>query len=235
MISSGCNLVQSERKENSIVGRCLKSPSFGLFAFFVLIALAGVHATFATDASASGAHAALATSASTSGDSDTNWVRVDSGPGGESSDQVLEIPQAACDDASVPCDDESGNSSTGDDDGIPTYGGSPASPQSFDDDTASAGTADSDWGNANDYLNQPIYGVPYGYVAPGGSINGNLPPSQRSPFPFSPMSTSSPITQAAQPSLNPNGAWMTPPSMSQFSRPAGSPMASAPFRSFRLH
>ena len=153
-------------------------------------------------------------------------MKVDSGPGGESGDQVLEIPQVAC--------DEDPNSSTcdnNDDDGLPTgVAAAPASPQTYDGDTASADSPDADWGNADDYLNQPIYGVPYGYVASRGSINGNLPANRRSPFPFSPLSTSSPITQAAQPQLNPNGAWMTPPSMSQFSRPAGSPMASAPFR-----
>jgi hypothetical protein len=200
-----------------------------LFALFALIALAGVHAAFATDASASAAHPAVAAAAShssdasASGDSDTNWVRVDSGAGGESSDQVLEIPQVACDEdpASDPCDN--------DDDGRPT-GVASSPPQTYDDDTASAGSPDSDWGTADDYLNQPIYGVPYGYVASRASINGNLPANRRSPFPFSPMQMSSPITQAAQPPLNPNGAWMTPPSMSQFSRPAGSPMASAPFR-----
>jgi len=231
MISSGCNLVPRERSADSIVGRCLKSASFGLFALFALIALAAAHAAFATDASASGAHAGLATGASSSGDDDTNWVRVDSGAGGESSDQVLEIPQEACDDASSPCDNN--------EDGGPTPVA--ASPQTFDDDTASAGTADSDWGNANDYLNQPIYGVPYGYVASSGSINpnfasstgsisGKFPQVRRPPYPFSPMPTGTPITQAAQPPLNPNGAWMTPPSMSAFSQPAGNPMAGAPFR-----
>jgi hypothetical protein len=231
MISSGCKFVPSERKENRILGRCLKSPAFGLFALFVLIALAGVHAVFATDASASAAHAAVATDgshstdASASGDSEANWVRVDSGAGGESGDQVLEIPQVACDEDpnSSPCDN--------DDDGTT---GVAAAPRGNDDDTASAGSPDSDWGTADDYSNQPIYGVPYGYVVSRGpvygNLPGNLPPSRRSPFPFPPMQTSSPITQAARPQLNPTGAWMTPPSMSQFSRPAGSPMASAPFR-----
>jgi hypothetical protein len=212
MISSGCNFIPSERRENRIIGLCLKLTAFVLFALFTLIVLAGARAAFAKDSSASG-------------DSDTNWVRVDSGPGGESGDQVLEIPQVACDDdgASSPCDND-------DDGGIPTgVALSPASPQTFDDDTASAGNPDSDWGTADDYLNQPIYGVPYGYVASRGSINGNLP-GQRSPFPFSPLSTSSPITRAATPPLNPTGAWMTPPSMSRFSQPAGNPMAGAPFR-----
>ena len=220
MISPRCNLALTERGEYRIVGRGLRPAAFVLFALFALLALAGPRIAFAQDASASG-------------DSDTNWVRVDSGPGGESADQVLEIPQVACgDDVSVPCDEgsDASNSPDSDDDGIPAYGGSPASPQTFDDDTAIAGTADSDWGTADDYLNQPIYGVPYGYVASKGSISGNLPPGGRSPFPFSPMETSSPVTQAAMPPLNPTGAWMTPPSMSAFSRPAGNPMAGAPFR-----
>jgi hypothetical protein len=212
VISSRSDTARRERIE---AGRLM--PAFVLIVAVALIALVA-RPVFAQEVVASG-------------DSEANWVRVDSAPGGESGDQVLEIPQVACDDASKPCDD--------DEDGGPTPVAT--SPQTFDDDTASAGTADSDWGNADDYLNQPIYGVPYGYVASRGSINGNFavstgsisgnfPRGPRSPFPFSPMSTGTPITQAAQPPLNPNGAWMTPPSMSPFSRPAGSPMASAPFR-----
>jgi hypothetical protein len=112
---------------------------------------------------------------------------------------------------------------------------SPASPQTFDDDTADAGTGEpnSEWGNADDYTNQAVYGYPYGAVPYGnvanGPVNANLSQFRRSGFPFSPMQTSSPVTQAATP-LNNGGPWMTPPSMMAFSRPAGRPMASAPFR-----
>jgi hypothetical protein len=210
MSGSRSSPVRKLSGETRTAGGRLIPAAFALFALFALIALAGARAAFAQEVAVA------------SGDSETNWVRVDSGAGGESADQVLEIPQVACDDPSTPCDndDEGG--------GMPTPVA--ASPQTFDDDTASAGTADSDWGSADDYVNQPVYGVPYGYVASRGSINGNRPPARRSPFPFSPMSTGTPITQAAQPPLNPNGAWMTPPSMSAFSHPAGNPMASAPFR-----
>ena len=112
----------------------------------------------------------------------------------------------------------------------------PAAPQTFDDDTADAGSADanSEWGNADDYANQTVYGFPYGAAQYGGvgnaPVNGNLAPLRRQAGPFSPMQTSSPITQAAMPPLNIGHPWMTRTSMSMYSRPAGSPMAGAPFR-----
>lgn len=217
MICSGTNFVRTDCSRTRTLGDRLKSGAFGLFALSALIALAGARAAFAADASASG-------------DSESNWVRVDSAPGGESGDQVLEIPQVACDEdsASSPCDND-------DDGGAPTkVASSPASPQTFDDDTADAGSG---WASADDYSSETIYAFPYG-VAQYGTVYGpvpstapanqNRPPVRPSPFP--PMEMSSPVTQAAQPPLNPNGAWMTPPSMSAFSRPTGNPMASSPFR-----
>jgi hypothetical protein len=203
---------------NRVLSHRLKLAASGLFALFALIALSGARAAFAQDAA-------------TSGDADANWERVDSGSTADSGDQVLEIPQVACgDDASVPCDDgaNASNSPNNDDDGIPTdVAVQPAAPQTYDDDTASAG---SDAGNADDYA---VYGYPYGAgtyggVATGVTINGNPSQIRRPAFPFSPLSTSSPVTQAATPPLN-TGPWMMSPSTMMFSR-AGSSMAGAPFR-----
>ena len=241
MSCSGSTPVRTERGQKRALRLFLKPAAFGLFALFALIALGGVRAAFAQDDPASGS------------DSDANWERIDPNFSAESAEKVLEIPQAACvrDGVSIPCDerisvsnspgDDNGNANDNDD-AIPqaSDGLSPASPQTLDDDTASAAPigSDSDWGTADEYANQPVYGFPnamaqYGGVASGGPIYRNpaevpVPPSMA--FPFPPMAMSSPLTQAARPPLGPVGPWMTPPSMMMLSRPAGSPMAGQPFR-----
>jgi hypothetical protein len=150
-----------------------------------------------------------------------------------SADKVLEIPQATCDNdgTSAPCDGPAAGGT--DDDGQAINAPSPGSPpQVYDDDTASSGVPDEDWGTADDYQNQQVYAVPYGAYPYPYTINTPLTMNRPSPVPasaFAPLS--SPLTQAARPSLN-QGPWMTPPTMSAFSRPAGSPMmrmSSAPF------
>jgi len=237
--------------------RCsLRPAAFGLFALLALIALAGSRAAFAQDAATSGDaavsgdSAALidgATTADSAGpgdaiavgsDSSGDWQRANPDLSAESAEKVLELPQTACvqNGVSIPCDERvtvSNAPATVDDNGAQTADGSvPGSPQTFDDDTASAAPAESeaDWGTADDYANQgPIYGIPYGTVASRGPIYGNpqIPPSMVFPFPPRPMS--SPLSQAARPSLSP-GPWMTRPSMMMMSRPAGSPMAGGAFR-----
>lgn len=166
---------------------------------------------------------------------DANWDST--GPNidedAASADKVLEIPQAKCDNdgTSAPCD---APAASGDDDNDQAINApSPGSPpQVYDDDTASSGAPDEDWGNADDYQNQQVYAVPYGGYGYPYTINTPLTMNRPSPVPasaYAPMS--SPLTQAARPSLN-QGPWMTPPTMSAFSRPAGSPMmgmASSPF------
>ncbi len=166
---------------------------------------------------------------------DANWDST--GPSidedAASADKVLEIPQAKCDNdgTSAPCD---APAASGDDDNDQAINApSPGSPpQVYDDDTASSGAPDEDWGNADDYQNQQVYAVPYGGYGYPYTITTPLTMNRPSPVPasaYAPMS--SPLTQAARPSLN-QGPWMTPPTMSAFSRPAGSPMmgmASSPF------
>ena len=107
--------------------------------------------------------------------------------------------------------------------------------QSYDDDTASSGAPDPDWGDATDYQNQQVYAAPYAYpyrlrrvgaraqresAIAGSRVCISLP-------------MSSPITQAARPPLNP-GPWMNPPTMSAFGRPAGSPMMGMASQSVRI-
>ena len=101
---------------------------------------------------------------------------------------------------------------------------SPGAPPALDDDTANAAWPNQDWGTLDDYQNEPGYGIPYGMSPYGmtvavGTMNRSLSPVPASAY----VPMSSPLTQAARPPLNP-GPWMTPPSMSAFSRPAGSPM-----------
>jgi hypothetical protein len=206
----------------------------------------------ATPADSAGPGDAVAAGSDSSGD----WARANPDLSTDSAEKVLEIPQTECveNGVSIPCDERitvSNAPGTGiandnqqdnqDVNGAPASSGdgsAPASPQTFDDDTASAAPAgsDADWGTADDYANQtPIYGIPYGAVNYGGvasrgPIYGNpqIPPSMAFPFPPRPMS--SPLTQAARPPLHP-GPWMTSPSMMMMlSRPAGSPMASRPLR-----
>jgi hypothetical protein len=247
--------------------RFLRPAAFGLFVLFALIVLVGARATFAQDAAAPGDAAASteatvpidppppADSAApgdavaAGSDSSGDWQRANPDLSSESAAKVLELPQSECVESgvSIPCDERitisapatgTTNDNPDDDAAQPAAGGyAPASPQTFDDDTASAAPAasDADWGTADDYANQqPIYGIPYGAVQWGsvasrGPIYGNqqIPPSMVFPFPPRPMS--SPLTQAARPPLNP-GPWMTPSSMMMLNRPAGSPMAGGPFR-----
>jgi hypothetical protein len=155
-----------------------------------------------------------------------------------SADKVLEIPQATCDndDTSAPCDGPAASGT--DDDGQAINAPSPgAPPQVYDDDTASSGGPDDDWGTADDYQNQQVYAVPYGGYAYPYTINTPLTMNRVSPVPASAFApASSPLTQAARPALN-QGPWMTPPTMSAFSRPAGSPMMgmSMSHSSFAFH
>ena len=187
-------------------------------------------------------------------DSSGDWARANPDLTSESAEKVLELPQTACveNGVSIPCDErvtvsnapavandnQQDNPDVNGAQASSDGGSAPASPQTFDDDTASAAPlgSDADWGTADDYANQtPIYGIPYGGVNYGGlasrgPIYGNpqIPPSMA--FPFPPMAMSSPLTQAARPPLHP-GPWMTSPSMMMMlSRPAGSPMASRPLR-----
>jgi hypothetical protein len=149
-----------------------------------------------------------------------------------SADKVLEIPQAACtrDDASVPCDNSTTAANDNDPDDQTINAPQPGAPPSvLDDDTASSGAPDSDWGDANDYQNQQVYAIPYAVY---GGYGVNVAQTTNGPVSIpSSAYASSPITQAARPPLN-QGPWMNPPTMSAFGRPAGSPMmgmASSPF------
>ena len=157
---------------------------------------------------------------------DANWEST--GPtideDAASADKVLEIPQAKCDNdgTSAPCDASVADGN--DDDGQSINAPQPGSPpQVYDDDTASTAAADDDWGTVDDYQNQEVNAVPYAAYPYPYVVAGPLTMNRPSPVPasaFAPMS--SPITQAATP-LN-HGPWMPRPSMSTFSRPAGSPM-----------
>lgn len=185
-----------------------------IFAALAITVFVSARAAFAQDVEDSGAGA------------DANWERT--GPAidedADTADKVLEIPQVTCakDGASVPCD--GANPDANDDDSQAINAPSPGAPPSFDDDTAGSAAPNQDWGTVDDYQNEPGYGIPYGIAHYGITVaSGTM--NKPSPLPASayvPMS--SPLTQAAHPPLNP-GPWMTPPSMSQFSRPAGSPMA----------
>ena len=175
------------------------------------------------------AHSAFSQEEAESGTSvDANWTSTAStidaptiDESAASADKVLEIPQATCKDGSSgPCD------GADDDDNDQAINapqpGSP--PQVFDDDTASSGAPDSDWGDATDYQNQQVYAaVPYAVYPYPYAVGAQQTTNRPSPVPASAYAPSSPITQAALPPLNP-GPWMNPPTMSAFARPAGSPM-----------
>ena len=114
---------------------------------------------------------------------------------------------------------------------IAVGGPPPASPQTFDDDTASAAPADSnDWGSADDYATQSPYGFPYATTTYGAVVARAPGNGTTSGSPFPPMAMSSPLTPPGRPSLYPGGPWMTPPRMMTMARPAGSPMAGGAFR-----
>jgi hypothetical protein len=139
-------------------------------------------------------------------------------------DKVLELPQVTCPKDSSPgsCDP---NAVDGDDDDSQAISApSPGAPPTVDDDTADSAVPGDDFGNVNDYQNQEVNDVPYP-VYPStttalATVNSPSVPSST----LAPMS--SPITQAARPSLNP-GPWMLNNSMSVYSRPAGGPMLMA--------
>lgn len=156
---------------------------------------------------------------------DADWERT--GPSidedAAAADKVLEIPRVSCpkDGGSAACDstDEDGNEGS-----QAINAPSPGAPPTLDDDTANASEPNQDWGTLDDYQNEPAYGIPYGMSPYGmtvavGTMNGNIAPIPSSAY--APMS--SPLTQAARPPLN-AGPWMTHPSMSAFSHPAGNPM-----------
>ena len=204
-----------------------------IFAGFAMTALVSAQVAFAQEEPESGTSV------------DANWEST--GPAidedAASADKVLEIPQAKCDDdgSSAPCDASA--AAGNDDDGEAINAPSPGSPpQVYDDDTASSAAPDEDWGTADDYQNQQIYAVPYaaysypyGVTSPGPLMMNRPSSVPASAYvPLNPMS--SPLTQAARPPLN-QGPWMTPPSMSSFSRPAGSPMMGMgmPHSAFAFH
>jgi hypothetical protein len=182
------------------------------------------------------AHSAFSQEEAESGTSvDANWSTTAStidapviDESAASADKVLEIPQAACnsDGATGPCDDTTASADNDDPNDQTINAPQPgAPPQVFDDDTASSGGSDQDWGNADEYQNQQVYAaVPYAVYPYPYSVNTQQTTNRPSPVPasaYAPMS--SPITQAALPPLN-QGPWMNPPTMSAFARPAGSPM-----------
>jgi hypothetical protein len=188
-----------------------------IFASLAMTAFVNARNAFAQDAADSGTSV------------DASWERVRPvspaiDENAASADEVLEIPQAACTQhgVSVACDDASADGNN--DDGQAINAPSPgAPPATADENSASNDAPDSDWGTVNDYQNEQVYAVPYPvypYPYPV-TIARTMRPSPVPASAYAPMS--SPITQAARPPLNP-GPWMTPATMSAFSRPAGSPM-----------
>jgi hypothetical protein len=193
-----------------------------IFAALAMTVLMNTRFALAQDADdSSGAASVSGTSVDASWDSSGPAIDEDA----ETAEKVLEIPQACTKDASGTCASTTGDGT--DDDGQAINAPSPGAPPqpSVDDDTANSGASDPDWGNVDDYQNQQVSAVPYvayPYPYPITGAGTMRRTSQSPPSAFAPMS--SPITQAAQPPLN-QGPWMTPSSMSAFSRPAGSPMA----------
>ncbi len=197
-----------------------------IFAALAMTVFVNARFAFAQEAAESG----------TSVDADWDRTAPTIDDSASSADKVLEIPQATCDkdDPSAPCDTSAANPNDPNDQAINApQPGSP--PPVLDDDTASSGSSDPDWGDATDYQNQQVYAAPYAYpyaYGYGVGVARNVDP--RSPVPASayiPAPMSSPLTQAARPPLS-QGPWMNPPTMSAFGRPAGSPMmgmASSPF------
>ena len=186
-----------------------------------------VDASSTTSADASSATSADATSGTST---DANWERVDNGPtideDAASAEKVLEIPQAKCsgDEDSGPCEANANTDANANDDGGINSPSPGAPPQTYDEDTAST-AQDPDWGSVDEYQNQQAYNVPYPYAIYPYQANAYAAyrrPSQLPPSAY----VNGPITQAARPPLN-QGPWMMPPTMSAFSRPAGSPPAFA--------
>lgn len=195
-----------------------------VFAALALVMFVNAHAAFAQDDADSSA-----TSDSGAPTDDANWESAEpTGPpideSAASADKVLEIPPAKCssnDDPTAPCDGADTNNAADDNDQSINAPSPGAPPQSFDEDTASY-AQDADWGTVDDYQNQQANNGPYAmYPYPGGVIGTLQRPAQ---LPQSTLAQiSSPLTQAARPPLN-QGPWMTPPTMSAYNRPAGSPM-----------
>jgi len=186
-----------------------------------------------------------ATSADSSSDADASWQRTGSAPDptidddAETAEKVLEIPQAVCatDNPPASCDSNDADADA-DDDSQAINAPSPGSPPpTVDDNTANSNLPSDNFGDADDYQNQEVNGIPYTvpyavYPYPTTAAAGtNLTSGPAAPYvpaglPSMPMS--SPLTQAARPPLNP-GPWMTHPSMSMYSHPAGSPMVAFGF------
>ena len=191
-----------------------------IFAALAITVFVSTRAALAQDADDSAAEA------------DASWERT--GPAldedAESADKVLEIPQVACaeDGVPVPCD---GAAEDGNNDAQNVNAASPGAPPTLDDNTADAAWPGQDWGTLEDYENEPAYGIPYGMSPYGMTVAVQTMNRNLWPAPY--MPTSSPLTPAARPPLNP-GPWQT---MSAFRAPAGSPMMgmTMPHPSFGLH
>jgi hypothetical protein len=203
----------------------MKSPRFivAIFAALAMTVFPNAKIAFSQEAAESGTSV------------DASWDRtaptIDDSA--SSADKVLEIPQATCDKNDPSCDAPDAASPADPDDETINAPQPGSPPPVLDDDTASAGSSDPDWGDATDYQNQQVYAAPYAYpYAYGYGVGVARNANPQSPVPasaYAPMS--SPITQAARPPLR-QGPWMNPPTMSAFGRPAGSPMmgmASSPF------
>ena len=177
-----------------------------------------------------------------SGWPDSNW---------EETNQVLEIPQTCSQDGiAVACDQRADttvndSSSSGDDDDeedVETVGPVRTAPTLDQDATGNdPAVATQQWGSVGDYENEvaeaPMIIPPTGWaVASAYPMNSNSGPrmalmAARSPWHWTPMAMSSPLTPAARPPLN-QGPWMTSSAMT-WNRPAGSPMI-MPNMSFRM-
>ena len=210
-----------------------------IFAALTMTVLVNGRLAFAQDA----ADADSDSSAAVSGTSvDANWDT--GGPAldedAETADKVLEIPQATCPDGTTaPC---AGNDNDDDADGEAINAPSPgAPPATVDQDTASSGTPDDDWGTPDEYQNQQEYAVPYAvypypYAVNPSAINGARNRQVTGSTMSSPLTQAAlPLTQAALP-LN-QGPWMNAANVSTFSHPAGSPMMGMmrPGPSFGFH
>src|SRR5579863_10012696 len=135
-----------------------------IFAARAMTVLTNSRFAFAQDAVDAPAASADSGAVADSGTSvDAGWEST--GPAidedAAAAEKVLEIPQAPCakDAASGLC----ANSADGtDDDGDTINAPSPGAPPqpSFDDDTASNGASDPDWGTVDEYQNQQVYAVP---------------------------------------------------------------------------
>src|SRR5579862_4264234 len=132
----------------------MKSPRFivAIFAALAMAVFVNARIAFSQEAAESGTSV------------DASWDRtaptIDDSA--SSADKVLEIPQATCDKNDPSCDASAANPADPNDETINApQPGSP--PPVLDDDTASAGSSDPDWGDATDYQNQQVYAAPYAY------------------------------------------------------------------------